>query len=373
MKIGIPKETQSGEARVAATPDTVTKLRAKGLEVAVEKSAGLSAHFTDDAYRDAGAEIVNAAAALGADIVFKVQKPAKDEIEKLKKGAILVAFLDPCAADDTLERLAAAGIESFAIELVPRISRAQNVDGLSSQANIAGYRATLEAARLYGSFFAMMMTAAGSAKPAKVMVLGAGVAGLQAIATARRLGAQVFAFDVRAEVKEEIMSLGGKFVELDLGESGAGAGGYAKQLSAEAQQRQQALLGEEIKKIDIVISTALIPCKPAPVLITEDTVKGMHAGSVIIDMAAASGGNCPLTKPNKTIVKHGVTLCGVTNFPALVPTDSSSFYARNLLNFITLLLKEEDGGLELRDHSEDEITAATVMTHAGTVTFNRPN
>lgn len=373
MKLGIPKETQAGETRVAATPETVKKLRGKSLDVLVEKSAGLKAHLTDDAYRDASAELVDAKQALGADIVFKVQRPSEQEIRNLKKGAILIGLLDPCAEDGTLEKLAQAGIDSFALEMVPRISRAQNVDGLSSQANIAGYRAALEAARLYGNFFPMMMTSAGSAKPAKVLVLGAGVAGLQAIATARRLGAQVFAFDVRPEVKEEIMSLGGKFVELDLGESGAGTGGYAKRLSTEGQKRQQALLAEEIKKMDIVISTALIPCKPAPVLITEDAVKGMHTGAVIIDMAAASGGNCPLTEADKTIVKHNVTLCGITNFPALVPTDASSFYARNLFNFITLLLKDEEDKPTLREYSEDEITAAALATHDGAVRFQRPN
>lgn len=373
MKLGIPKETRTGEMRVAITPDTVKKLRAKGLEILVEKSAGIDAHFTDDVYKNAGAKLVDAKAAYGSDIVFKVQKPKPDEIEQIRKGAILVSLLDPCADDDTLERLAQAGVDTFALELVPRISRAQSIDALSSQANIAGYRATLEAARLYGSFFAMMMTAAGSAKPAKLMVLGAGVAGLQAIATAKRLGAQVFAFDVRPEVKEEIMSLGGKFVELDLGESGAGEGGYAKQLSKEAQQRQQMLLQEEIKKMDIVISTALIPCRPAPILITEDGVKGMRPGSVIIDMAAVSGGNCPLTEADKTVVKHGVTICGTTNFPALMPTDASSFYARNLLNFISLLLKDGDDTSGLREYTEDEITAAALAVHNGTVRFKKPN
>ncbi|MFQ5993533.1 MAG: Re/Si-specific NAD(P)(+) transhydrogenase subunit alpha [Acidiferrobacterales bacterium] len=373
MKVGIPRETRPGESRVAATPETVKKLSVKGLAVIVQESAGMAAHYTDEAYRDAGAEIVNAANALGADIVLKVQKPTKDEIKRLKKGGMLVAFLDPCAKDDTLDKLAAAGVSGFAVEMVPRISRAQNVDGLSSQANIAGYRATLEAARLYGNFFPMMMTAAGSAKPAKLMVLGAGVAGLQAIATARRLGAQVFAFDVRPEVKEEIMSLGGKFVELDLGESGAGTGGYAKQLSQDAQARQRELLADEMKKMDIVISTALIPCKPAPVLITEDAVKAMRAGAVIVDMAAASGGNCPLSEEDKTVVKHDVTICGITNFPALIPTDASSFYARNLFNFLTLLLKEEDGKATLRDYAEDEITAASLATHNGAVHFQRPN
>lgn len=372
MKLGIPRETRAGETRVAATPDTVRKLRAKGLEIVVERSAGAGARFIDAAYREAGAELVDADAAFGAEIVFKVQPPSEAELPRLKPGACLFGLLDPCSRAG-LERLAKQGVSAFALELVPRISRAQNCDALSSQANIAGYRAVLEAARLYGNFFPMMMTAAGSAKPVKLMVLGAGVAGLQAIATARRLGAQVFAFDVRPEVKEEVMSLGAKFIELDLGESGAGTGGYAKQLSAEAQKRQQQRLAEEIKKVDVVVSTALIPCKPAPVLITEEALKAMHPGAVIIDMAAANGGNCPLTEADKTVVKHEVTICGVTNFPALVPADASAFFSRNLLNFLSLLLVERDGGVVLRDYEEDEITKAALAAHAGEVRFGRSN
>lgn len=370
MHVGIPKETRPGETRVAATPETVRKLRAQGLELWVERSAGARAHFTDQAYSEAGAELVDRPTALSAEIVFKVQPPTDEELGGLKQGARLIGLLDPCSAAG-LERLAKRGVSAFALELVPRISRAQNCDALSSQANIAGYRAVLEASRLYGSFFPMMMTAGGSAKPARLLVLGAGVAGLQAIATARRLGAQVFAFDVRPEVKEEVASLGAKFVELDLGESGAGAGGYAKQLSAEAQTRQQQLLAEEIKKVDIVISTALIPCKPAPVLVTEDAVKAMRAGAVIIDMAAANGGNCPLTEADKTVVKHNVTICGITNFPALVPTAASAFYARNILNFLSLLLVAKDGKPAFRDPEEDEVTKTALATHSGEVRFGR--
>ena len=253
--------------------------------------------------------------------------------------------------------------------MMPRLSRAQTMDVLTSQANIAGYRAVLEAARLYGRFFPMMMTSAGSAKPARVVVLGAGVAGLQAIATARRLGAQVWAYDVRPEVKEQIQSLGAKFIEFDLGESGSGSGGYAKQLSPEAQQKQQHMLQEELKKADIIISTALIPCMPAPVLITEDAVKGMHEGAVIVDMAAATGGNCPLTVPDEIVNKHGVILCGVTNFPALMPSDASNFFARNLYNFLMLMLEQTDGAWRFKDWFADEITTMTLITHQGKVRF----
>jgi NAD(P) transhydrogenase subunit alpha len=243
------------------------------------------------------------------------------------------------------------------------------MDVLSSQANIAGYRAVLEAARLYGHFFPMMMTSAGSAKPARVVVLGAGVAGLQAIATARRLGAQVWAYDVRPEVKEQVQSLGAKFIELDIGESGAGQGGYAKVLSHEAQDRQQALLQEELKKADIIISTALIPCRPAPVLITEDAVRGMHEGAVIVDMAAANGGNCPLSEPDKVVVKHGIILCGYTNFPALMPSDASQFFARNLHNFLLHLLDRENGEIRFKDPLADELSSMTLITHQGSVRF----
>jgi len=369
MKVGIPKETRHGETRVAATPDTVKKLHAQGLEVVVERDAGRAAHFHDAAYEAVGATIGTAAEALGADIVFKVHKPNDAETVQMKRGALLVSFMELCNVEGKLNGLAQAGVDAFALELVPRISRAQAMDALSSQSNIAGYRAVLEAANLYGRFFPMMMTSAGSAKPARVIVLGAGVAGLQAIATARRLGAQVSAYDVRPEVKEQVMSLGARFIELDVGESGVGQGGYAKQLSEAAQRRQVELLGEELKKADIIISTALIPCQPAPLLISEDAVQGMQTGTVVIDMAAAAGGNCPLSKPDQTLNVHGVIICGTSNFPGLMPADASAFYARNLLNFLGLLLDKQDGEVILKDYLADEITAASLVTYKGEVRY----
>ena len=369
MQIGIPKEITAGETRVAATPETVKKLRAAGLTVAIETGAGLGAHFTDAAYREAGADIVEHAKVLGADVVFKIHKPTPQEIRYLQRSGVLISLLDMCHDDGTFDLLAGQGVDAFALEMLPRLSRAQTMDVLSSQANIAGYRAVLEAARLYGRFFPMMMTSAGSAKPTRVVVLGAGVAGLQALATARRLGAQVWAYDVRPEVKEQIMSLGAKFIEFDLGESGAGSGGYAKALSPEALKQQQHMLQQELKKADVIISTALIPCMPAPVLITEEAVQGMHEGAVIVDMAAATGGNCPLTEPDNIVVKHGVILCGVTNFPALMPSDASNFFARNVYNFLMQMLDTSDGAFKFKDWFADELTSMTLITHQGKVRF----
>ncbi|VAW96338.1 NAD(P) transhydrogenase alpha subunit [hydrothermal vent metagenome] len=371
MFIGIPRENKKLETRVAATPDSVRKMCDRGFNVIIEESAGLESHFTDDAYKDAGADIVDKSDALSADVVCKIHKPEHDEIDNMKKGSVLLSFLDICNDDGTFNRLADAGINSLALEMIPRISRAQSMDALSSQANIGGYRATLEAAHLYGRFLPMMMTSAGSAKPAKVMVLGAGVAGLQAIATAKRLGSQVYAYDVRAEVKEQIESLGAKFVELKMPEDGTGEGGYAKKLNLSNQQLQQELLAQELKSFDIVISTAMIPCMPAPVLITEDAVKGMKQGSVIVDMAAASGGNCPLTVADETNVHHGVTICGTTNFPALMPSDASNFYSRNLINLLFLMLHEKQGKPEFKDYTQDEITQLSLVTCEGNVCYER--
>ncbi len=371
MYIGIPRENKELETRVAATPDSVKKMCDRGFNVIIEESAGLESHFTDDAYKEAGADIVDKGDALSADVVCKVHKPQADEIDNMKKGSVLLSFLDICNDDGTFDRLADAGINSLALEMVPRISRAQSMDALSSQANIGGYRAALEAAHLYGRFLPMMMTSAGSAKPAKVMVLGAGVAGLQAIATAKRLGSQVYAYDVRAEVKEQIESLGAKFVELKMSEDGTGEGGYAKKLNLSNQQLQQELLAQELKSFDIVISTAMIPCMPAPVLITEEAVKGMKQGSVIVDMAAANGGNCPLTVPDETNVHHGVTICGTTNFPALMPSDASNFYSRNLTNLLFLMLDEKQGKPEFRDYTQDEITQLSLVTCEGNVCYER--
>jgi len=363
MRIGIPREITPGETRVAATPETVRRLRAKGFSVALQEGAGTGAHYSDASYREAGAELVDAATALGADVVFKVDKPTFEEIGHMAPGALLLSFLDMCHDDGTWDRLAEQGVSAMALELLPRISRAQTMDVLSSQANIAGYRAALEATRLFARFFPMMMTSAGSVKPARVTVLGAGVAGLQAIATTKRLGSQVWAYDVRPEVREQVMSLGARFIDLNVGESGEGSGGYAKELSAEAQYREQDLLAQELKKADVIISTALIPCRAAPVLITEEAVRGMREGSVIIDMAAATGGNCPLTEAGQVINRHGVIICGYTNFPALMPTDASNFFARNLFNLLMLVWNEEANAIDLAAMADDDdIVACSLVT-----------
>ncbi len=369
MQVGIPMESMAGETRVAATPESVKKLRAAGCSVVIESNAGLGAHFTNKAYQEAGAEIVDDAHALAADVVFKIHKPTPAEIRRMKRGAVLISLLDMCHDDGTFDMLAEQGVDSFALEMMPRLSRSQTMDVLSSQANIAGYRAVLEASRLYGRFFPMMMTSAGSAKPARVVVLGAGVAGLQAIATARRLGAQVWAYDVRPEVKEQIQSLGAKFIEFDLGESGSGQGGYARILSQDAQKKQQHLLQQELKKADIIISTALIPCMPAPILITEEAVREMPEGAVIIDLAAGNGGNCPLTEADKIIKKYGVIICGYTNYPALMPSDASNFFARNVYNFLKLMLDDNTVNPAFKDYFADEITSMTLITHNGKTRF----
>ncbi|HIP52906.1 MAG TPA: Re/Si-specific NAD(P)(+) transhydrogenase subunit alpha [Chromatiales bacterium] len=361
MKIGFPKETAAGERRVAMTPEVAKRLIGKGWRVLVEEDAGTAAHYPDDSYRDVGAEIVDTATAWSAELVAKVRRPTMDEIGKLAEGAILVSFLEMCDDDGTLAALAKRKVRLLAMERIPRISRAQSMDALSSQSNIAGYRAVIEAAARYGRFFPLMMTSAGSAKPARVVVLGAGVAGLQAIATARRLGADVYAYDIRPETREQIESLGAKAIELDVGESGTGEGGYAKELSDEAKARQQQALADELAKAHVIISTAMIPCRPAPVLITEEVVQLMREGSVIVDLAAATGGNCPLTEKDAVVDKHGVTLVGYTNFPSLVPSDASAFYAGNIRNLLDIMVEQGEEGLVLKGLSEDEITAAMVV------------
>ncbi|HJL66820.1 MAG TPA: Re/Si-specific NAD(P)(+) transhydrogenase subunit alpha [Arenicellales bacterium] len=367
ITLGIPSEAFAGEARVAATPDTAKKAIALGVEVLVEAGAGSGAGYPDEKYSEVGARIVDGSEAFFADIVFKVQSPSEEEISRLKQGAVYIGFIDISSDKPTLESLTNANISAIALERIPRISRAQSMDALSSQAGITGYRSVIEAAYYYGRFFPLMMTSAGSAKPAKVTILGAGVAGLQAIATAKRLGAQVFAYDVRPQVKEEIHSLGAKFIELDLGESGEGEGGYAKELSEEAKKKQEHLLTEELKTADIIISTAQIPGRKAPILITEEAVRGMREGSVIIDLAAASGGNCPLTKEDEIIKAYGVTLCGLTNLPALMPGDASAFYSRNLYNLLELIVTQNDQGSAALDVLQDEITADALVTHEGVV------
>ena len=373
MKIAIPRERRADEARVAASPDTVKKLTALGFTVVVESGAGLGASVPDAAFAEAGAEIaVDEASALGgADIVLKVSRPLTaaeglDELALLKPGAILIGHLAALQNRAQVEAYAQAGVTAFALELLPRISRAQNMDILSSQSNLAGYKSVLDAAAVYGRAFPMMMTAAGTVPPAKVLVLGAGVAGLQAIATARRLGAVVFAFDVRPAVKEQVESLGGKFVVVDAPSANAEtSGGYAKEMDDDYKKRQADKIAETLKKTDIAISTALIPGKPAPVLITEEMVKGMRPGSVIVDLAVEAGGNCPLSEFGKVVVKHGVTLVGHANVPSRLAADASQLYARNLLNFLNLSYDKESRGLRI--DWNDEIIKGTGLTRDGQV------
>jgi NAD(P) transhydrogenase subunit alpha len=369
MKVAIPKESAEGEARVAASPETVKKLKGLGLEIVVETGAGDGARITDQAYADAGAEIAaDAKAALGdADVVLKVARPTPDEISKIKKGAVLIAMLAPLAHKEDAKSYAAAGITSFAMELVPRITRAQSMDVLSSQANLAGYKAVLDACAHYARVFPMMMTAAGSIAPARVFIMGVGVAGLQAIATAKRLGAVVSATDVRPATKEQVESLGGKFVMVESEETAEAetAGGYAKEMSEDYKRQQAELVATTIAKQDIVITTALIPGRTAPVLVTEDMVKTMRPGSVIVDLAVEAGGNCPLSEADKVVVKHGVTLIGYTNLASRVAEDSSLLYARNLFNFLVPLLNKETGALDI--NWDDEIITGAALTRDGAV------
>ena len=374
MKIAIPKELRDGETRVAMSPDMIKKLVAMGLEVMIETGAGNRAMLLDDFYRKAGALIgANANETYsGADIVLKVRPPIRpdqgpDELAMIKSGALLIGLLEPLQNTDSVAAYAKAGVTAFAMELLPRISRAQSMDVLSSQSNLAGYRAVIEAAAAFGKAFPMMMTAAGTIAPAKVLVLGTGVAGLQAIATARRLGAIVSAFDVRLAAKEEAESLGAKFIEV-INEKTQGAetkDGYAKEMSEEYKRKQKELIHETLKSQDIVITTALIPGKPAPVLITEEMVKDMNLGSVIVDLAIESGGNCSITELGKVVFRHGVTLIGHANMPGHAPVDASALYARSLVNFITPMIDPETKDLAI--DWEDEIIAGTLITHDGKI------
>ena len=349
---------------MAIVPEVASRLAKTGVEVVVESGAGVPARFTDDAYRQAGATVVDSAAdaLAGASVVARVQPPTPEEVAALPEGVSLISFLQPVAAADTVQALAARGATVYSLDLLPRISRAQSMDALSSQATVAGYRAGLSAAEHLAKFFPMFMTAAGTVPPAKVLVMGAGVAGLQAIATARRLGAVVRAYDVRAAAKEEVESLGAKFVELDL-ETQDGAGGYAKEQSAEYLARQQELLAAEVAASDVVITTAQIPGRKAPVLVTTSMVEGMGEGAVIVDLAADSGGNCELSVAGEDVVHRGVTVVGLANPPAAMPTHASFLYARNIANFCGLLVK--DG--ELAPDFDDEIVAGTCVVRAGTV------
>jgi NAD(P) transhydrogenase subunit alpha len=369
MKLAIPRERADGEARVAASPETVKKLKALGLDVVVEAGAGAGSRIDDAAYAEAGAEIAadEKAALNAADIVLKVQRPTAEEIALMKRGAILIAMLAPLARKEDAKAYAAAGITAFAMELVPRITRAQSMDVLSSQANLAGYKAVLDACAHYRRVLPMMMTAAGSIAPARVFVMGVGVAGLQAIATARRLGAIVSATDVRPATKEQVESLGAKFVMVEDEETKAAetAGGYAREMSDEYKKKQAELIAATIARQDIVITTALIPGRPAPVLVTEDMVRTMRAGSVIVDLAVEAGGNCPLSERDKVVVRHGVTLIGHTNLPSMVAEDASLLYARNLYNFLAPIMAKDGSGLAI--NWDDEIIKGAALTRDGAV------
>ena len=375
MKIGIAKERRAHELRVAVSPDTVKKFVGLGAEVLVESGAGLGAAYTDTSFAEAGAKIVaDERAAIGdADIVLKVQRPltaaegGPDELALIKPGTMLVGILSPYGARDQVAAYATGGVNAFAMEFMPRITRAQTMDVLSSQANLAGYRAVIEAAAVFGRAFPMMMTAAGTIAPARVFVMGAGVAGLQAIATAKRLGAIVSATDVRPASKEQVKSLGAAFVAVEDEEfkQAETSAGYAKPMSAEYQKKQAALVAETIKKQDIVITTALIPGRPAPVLVTEGMVKSMRQGSVVVDLAVEQGGNCPVSEPGKVAVKHGVSLIGYLNIPSRIAVDSSALYARNLLNFLTPLIDKTSKTLKI--NWDDEIVKGTALTREGKI------
>jgi H+-translocating NAD(P) transhydrogenase subunit alpha len=379
MRIGVPAETLPGETRVAVTPETAKKLIAQGHSIHVQSGAGVAASAIDSAYEAAGAQITDVAGAYGCELVLKVRSPSLKELSQVKSGTTLVGMLNPFDSEG-LQQLAAAGITGFALEAAPRTTRAQSMDVLSSQANIAGYKAVMMGANAYGRLFPMLMTAAGTIKAARVVILGVGVAGLQAIATAKRLGAVIEASDVRPSVKEQVESLGGKFIDVpyetdEEREAAVGVGGYARPMPASWMERQKVEVAKRIAAADVVISTALIPGRAAPVLITEDMVKAMKPGSVIVDIAAGKGangvgGNCPISEADKTVVKHGVTIIGDTNLPALVAADSSALYARNVLDFLKLILPSAAKGepaASLKIDMEDDIVAACLMTQAGEV------
>jgi len=371
MLIGVPLESAAGETRVAATAETAKKLKAQGHTVRVQSGAGVAASLTDAAYAAAGAEIVDRAAAFGSELVLKLRAPDADELSLMRPGAVLVGMLNPHDREG-LQRLAAAGLTGFALEAAPRTTRAQSMDVLSSQANIAGYKAVMIAADRYQRLFPMLMTAAGTIKAARVVVLGVGVAGLQAIATAKRLGAVIEASDVRPSVKEQVESLGARFIDVpyqtpEEQAAAEGVGGYARPMPPAWLERQQVEVAKRVAQADVVITTALIPGRAAPTLVTEAMVQAMKPGSVIVDMAAGRGpgggdGNCPLTEAGRTVVRHGVSIVGETNLPALVAADASALYARNVLDFLKLVLTQ-GGGFEMP--ADDDIVTACLMTHAG--------
>jgi NAD(P) transhydrogenase subunit alpha len=364
MKLGVPNQSAQGERRVALVPETAKKLSARGVETVVEAGAGELAHFLDPAYTEAGATIGSASDAWGAEVVAVVRTPTPEEIGQLGSGSVLIGFLAPLTSAETTRALAENGVTAFAMEAIPRISRAQSMDALSSQASIGGYRAVLVAALEMGRFFPMLTTAAGTIKPASVLILGAGVAGLQAIATARRLGAVVTAFDVREVVREQVESLGARFLELDLKADAEGEGGYAKELAEDAAKRQQEAMAEAIGRFDVVITTALVPGRRAPLLVTAAAVENMKPGSVIVDMAGEAGGNCELSEPGETVVEHDVTIAAPLNLPGDMPDHASQLYSRNVSSLLELMV-DEDGGLKL--DFEDAVIAGACITRDGEI------
>jgi NAD(P) transhydrogenase subunit alpha len=366
ITVGVPKETGAGETRVAATPDSVKRLSKFGFDIAIEEGAGMSAGFRDEDYDAVGARIVSTKDAWNSQLIAKIAPPTETETQSLQSGAMIVSLLEPFRNGHLLERFANHKIDALALEAIPRTSRAQAMDVLSSQAGIAGYRAVLEAAQHYGRFFPMMMTSAGSAKATKVTVLGAGVAGLQAIATARKLGATVEAYDVRPETREQILSLGAKPIEIQLEESGSGQGGYARELSDDSKKRIQEALDERLAKSDVIITTANVPGRKAPTLVSESVIRNMRCGSVVVDMATPSGGNCPLSKPDEIVNINGVKIIGHTNYPAMMATDSSNFFARNLVSLFDLFIKpRESGEPTFMVNLEDDIIEASLLVHQG--------
>ncbi|MEM9488439.1 MAG: Re/Si-specific NAD(P)(+) transhydrogenase subunit alpha [Myxococcota bacterium] len=372
LTVFVPRETAAGETRVAMSPAAIKPLNKRGVTVRIEAGAGASAHFGDDELRAAGAEIVPTAEAgaamASAEIVLKVAPPSADEVAAMGKGAILISFADPYREHDRVRQLRDRGISCLAMELVPRISRAQSMDALSSQASIAGYKAALLVAANLDKYCPLLMTAAGTIKPARIVVMGAGVAGLQAVATARRLGAIVEVSDIRPAVKEEVESLGGKFIDLPMKESGEGEGGYARQVSADFLRKQQEIVAEHVRQADAVITTALVPGRKAPVLVTEKMVENMRDGAVILDMAVAMGGNCALSEQDQDVIRHGVLILGPSNLPATMPRDASMVYSRNLVALLQLLV-DKDGNLSL--DLSDEIIAGALLTHDGAVRNQR--
>jgi NAD(P) transhydrogenase subunit alpha len=369
MRIAIAKEIEVGERRVALIPDSVARLVKQGVEIWVEAGAGEASFFSNEAYEAAGAKIIYDVGVLWseAEVLLKVSVPKEHEINQLREGSILISFLNPLGKPEVVQQLANRKITAFGMEMIPRTSRAQSMDALSSQAGVAGYKAVLIAAAASPKFFPMLTTAAGTIKPAKVFVIGAGVAGLQAIATARRLGAVVEAFDIRPAVREEVHSLGAKFVEVQLEEETVAEGGYAKEISEASKQRTQEIVAEHVRQANIVITTAQVPGKQAPILVTEEMVAQMHPGSVIVDIAAEQGGNCACTQPGKDVVRNGVTIIGPINLPSSMPVHASQMYAKNVLSLLQHMLKNG----ELLLNFDDDIIGSTCVTHAGEILNQR--